>query len=395
MNYMGMDSITQKHFEELDNLFEQFISSHNEVWLFGAGLYGKAFYRYLQECGVQAIGFVISNPESQETEDGKPILNIKQFRDRYNCSTEKIGMILSVDEKYYDEILPELMFLRNDLWFLKKLYKEMAVEKFSGTRRIYNFGFQLVDHCNLSCYGCGAFSPLAEEFFYDYDDFVRDINCVKKIFGDKIEKIDFNGGEVLLHPRLLDFVETARDMFTNIQINLLTNGINAQKQSESFWDRLSKAKATICWTLYPIKYQQFEETLEKIKKYNVTLYISGDSSETSDKTSWYLPFSLKGDQKIHDFLLCSFNRCSNTLRAGILYHCCQQRTIHILNKRFGTSLPGSDNEYINITEVDSANTIYEFQKKRASLCNYCAIRKRKNMGKWLPSRCKKEEWILT
>jgi hypothetical protein len=59
-----------------------------------------------------------------------------------------------------------------------------------------------VDHCNLNCKGCTAFSPVAEEKFMDVNMFERDCERLAELTGGKIELIDLLGGEPLLHPKI-------------------------------------------------------------------------------------------------------------------------------------------------------------------------------------------------
>jgi MoaA/NifB/PqqE/SkfB family radical SAM enzyme len=77
-----------------------------------------------------------------------------------------------------------------------------------------SFIIRLTEHCNLNCAGCSAFSPLADEKFYDVEVFRNDCERLASLTGGKINQIIFAGGEPLLHPRITDFFDIARVYFS-------------------------------------------------------------------------------------------------------------------------------------------------------------------------------------
>jgi len=160
VSYMGMGEFAINDFEVMDDLFERFIPAHEEIWLFGTGVIGTAFYNYLKECDVEPAGFVVSCPNKPV--GNKPVIDIMEFRRRYEAG-ENMGLLLTVDEKYYDEVMPDLMFLGEDIRFLKRLYKALAVDRCGDRNCIFHLAFLIVDHCNLSCFSCGCSQPCRRE----------------------------------------------------------------------------------------------------------------------------------------------------------------------------------------------------------------------------------------
>ena len=47
-----------------------------------------------------------------------------------------------------------------------------------------------------------------------------------------------------------------------------------------------------------------------------------------------------------------------------------------------------------INKIKDKKEIFEYMKKRPSICDYCALRERKNMGKWISSKGQFEEWFV-
>ena len=65
----------------------------------------------------------------------------------------------------------------------------------------------IVDHCNLNCVGCSHFSPLAEPYFKDVDEYREEMKDLSKF---EIGTIRIMGGEPLLHPKWYEFCEITR-----------------------------------------------------------------------------------------------------------------------------------------------------------------------------------------
>ena len=88
-------------------------------------------------------------------------------------------------------------------------------------------GFELeihiVDHCNLNCAGCNHFAPLAEPYFIDFDLFSDQLNIVKQRL-PSLKRLMILGGEPCLHPQLKELLIEARNIFPEVQIDVLTNG---------------------------------------------------------------------------------------------------------------------------------------------------------------------------
>ena len=65
--------------------------------------------------------------------------------------------------------------------------------------------FHLAEHCNLGCYSCVQFSQVAEEEYYDIDEFERDVKRLFELTNGLIGRIHFLGGEPLLNKNCKDY----------------------------------------------------------------------------------------------------------------------------------------------------------------------------------------------
>lgn len=226
-------------YERMDYLFEEWIPSHREVWLFGAGAYANAWRHYMSECGVNINGFVVTAPKQTVAETGESIISIDEFKFRYRNG--KIGLVLTMDSDCYEGVLPKLLFAFDDLLFLKERYKFLAYKRrynFTASDKMFSFCSMIVSNCNLSCYSCCAASPLVEgEHYYSLKSFTNDLLLVKRVIGEKFSSVWISGGEPIMHPQLLDLLQIARNVLgkTHNTINLITNGILLHKQSDEFW----------------------------------------------------------------------------------------------------------------------------------------------------------------
>jgi MoaA/NifB/PqqE/SkfB family radical SAM enzyme len=127
-------------------------------------------------------------------------------------------------------IIPDRLLYK----YIVPVYKTLARSS-EKKRNLLRFQINVVDHCNLNCKGCTAFSPVAEEKFMEINVFERDCKRLSELTGGKIELIDLLGGESLLHPEIIKIMEIARKYFRSGDINIVTNGILLKKMPLGFW----------------------------------------------------------------------------------------------------------------------------------------------------------------
>jgi MoaA/NifB/PqqE/SkfB family radical SAM enzyme len=96
---------------------------------------------------------------------------------------------------------------------IQYLYRYFLSVKRSRKLKLLNFSILLTDHCNLNCAGCGNYSPLAPERFYDIESFKKECKRISELTGRKISFMGFSGGEPLLHPNITEFFDVSRFYF--------------------------------------------------------------------------------------------------------------------------------------------------------------------------------------
>jgi len=286
-------------------------------------------------------------------------------------------------------ILPEKSILYKQLVLLSlKLYVKVSHK----TRNHFRFYILVADHCNLKCKSCSTFSPLAEESFLDVDGFKDDMQRIADLTDHNMESILLGGGEPLLHPRLNDIISITRQIFPNVTICLVTNGILLIKQSDTFWETCKANNVYILLSRYPINVE-YDKVKEKALLYNVHFgYEGGDNVPI--KKMWKYPLDLTGNQpKRCSFDICTQINCNTTLLNGKLYPCAVIPCSKHFSAYFDKNLEITDKDYIDIYNVNSAKELFEFANTPKPFCRYCNRMGLKLGLKYEASKKVIEEWV--
>ncbi|MEI0446103.1 radical SAM protein [Brachyspira intermedia] len=247
---------------------------------------------------------------------------------------------------------------------------------------LYNIEVQIVDHCNLNCYGCTHYSTLAKENFIDINNFKNDIEELSK-------KIDLNkfrimGGEPLLHPNIINFLEESRKYLPNTKICLVTNGILLPKMNIEFWNALRNNNIQIDITKYPPLNDNFSKYLDLCDEYGVKI---GDIHVANK--FWFI-FNPSGDSDLlQTFNNCTQKNCKN-LRNGKLYHCPTSLYIDFYNKYFNKNIPVSPG--IDIYS-NSSKEIINFFNTPIETCKFCVDQSKPwHLQTWKKTTYNENEW---
>jgi len=96
--------------------------------------------------------------------------------------------------------------------------------------------FNLSFHCNFSCAECSHNSPYIQPTLPSLAAFKRDVRALEKVY--HVRRFRFEGGEPLLHPKLLSFIEVVRDSRLADQLHLHTNGSLLHRADEALYREL-------------------------------------------------------------------------------------------------------------------------------------------------------------
>jgi len=392
-SFNNLDSISITDFKLMDSFFEEWIPSHREVWLFGAGVYATAWRHYMSQCGVAINGFVVTAPDHNITIADEGIISIDDFESRYRKG--EVGLVLTIDSDFYDEVLPKLLFAIEDLFFLKERFKRFAYHrKNRWSMRKFTVTFTITDHCNLACYSCSTASPIAKKRFYDLNQYCKELTQLVKLFGNELGILYISGGEPLLHPHLLEFINFAREVtFSQTEVRLITNGLLLSKMSDDYYRGFADAGVTVCWTKYPVNYPNLDSVYDRLKRFGVKYAFSDDTMDAPKQSAW-MGIAEQPTQKPWDYLFCQMHNTCLVCKDSKIYHCPVRMAADNIYSGFMVETPVRDGDELDIFSVKRAEEILEFLSKRPALCDYCPLRDRRIIGEWRPSNKERGEWLL-
>lgn len=193
--------------------------------------------------------------------------------------------------------------------------------------------YHVVEHCNLNCRGCAHFSPLAPKSYADPAAFDRDLTQLASLFAS-ITKLRLMGGEPLLHPKVHEFILTARKRAPGTNIGVITNGALLRKIGQDFWAACRQADILLEVSLYP-SMQASRAKLEALCSKE------GVRSEFFPTSEFGIPLNPRGDSDPREALrVCrSFSFCP-FLHNSKMYVCAMPATVHYFNTHFGKEIPG-------------------------------------------------------
>lgn len=333
---------------------------------------------------------------------GFPVLKLEELEEKRlsayfiiassNAYEEIMEQLIGLGVKEDFIILPEPV-LKRKIEFLKKdisRYKDI-IEKRTPKKKL-GFVVDLAEHCNLNCKSCDHFSPLARPFFTDKNYFTRDMKRMREIFGDHVTHIDLEGGEPLLNPEIVEFINIVSDIFPYTQIRIFTNGILLPKMSEEFWTECRTHHVILELTKYPINFNyDVAEDLASQHHVQLQYYSGGDVI----KTSMHKPLDLEGMQDKYD----NYHRCWNAnsecimLKKGKIYTCTMIPNLEIFNNYFHQNLEVTEKDYIDIYKNVTAEEIFEFLCNPMPACRYCKVREWTSGHKWEITERNIKEWI--
>lgn len=326
---------------------------------------------FKKENTVEIIGFY-TNDIVHDCVDylGVSIYSVYQANNIYQSKSD-INFILNDTPrlealKYKLNRLLALGVKLNDIWIastefmatrdFRKLYK------FTDYHRIPYMEYHVADHCNLNCKGCVHFAPLVtQEVFATFDKLKRDLTHLKSIV-PYIDTIRILGGEPLLNPQLIDYLDMTRELYPFAEINIVTNGILLRNIDDALISSLKKNNIGVDISVYPPMFKSINEVASRIIAEGII------TTCTEPISDFFCPLDKHlGHAKFTNVHHCA---CPN-LYDGALYVCPVIAYLRYFNKTFGTKLNDLDGR---IDIYDPCLTFdklkIELHKVRA-LCDSC------------------------
>jgi len=351
-----------------------------QVVLCGAGNEGVCAVDLLKKNGITPVCFVDNYKQGEKA--GLPIISANELANEYPDATIVLTAI-----GYADEIIAEL---RNHGINEKRIVTEFKTHLYKQPYLAY-YEINIVDHCDISCKGCSHFSPIAEKRISPLETVQSDLRRMSELTAQNVDEIHILGGEPLLHPDLQKILITAREVFPNSVISVITNGMQLLKQADAFWDVCMNNKITIEVTKYPINLD-YDKIIKTVESKGIAFKFHSYTGKAT-KTLYKMPLDLKGQQDAEE----SFNNCTLANRwiaimDGRIYTCQVSPNAYHFNKKFSTNLDIEDGDFLDIYKVTDINEILTFLSTPKPFCKYCKTTEIINGIPWQPSNRSIEEW---
>jgi ABC-2 type transport system ATP-binding protein len=282
-------------------------------------------------------------------------------------------------------MLRRLAYVYNGQW--KRARRNLRPQSALG------FEIHIVEHCNLNCSSCCHFSPLAEEAFLDPASFEKDCRRIASLAGE-LRYLRFLGGEPLLHPRIEEFFDIARNCFPETPLELTTNGILLPRMSGAFWESCKRNRVAVNVTDYPIDIH-----FEKVRRrQDEGVNLNYQPTKINATNSFHFsPIDLEGKQNVnYNFRYCEYpNNFCVTLRDSRLYTCCIAAHARFFNEYFHQSLDTGKENSIGIYEAETLAEILNFLCRPIPFCKHCKVKRFVYGIEWRRSRREITEWTFT
>lgn len=398
---------------ELEEL-KKFCGINNDIYIYQHDLTQMLISKYLWMAQIPIKGFI--KPEVRYSDIINepfpiiPLAEVKHLRKKQN-----IRIIVASDDCVHNQIIEMFKVFGISRIFFVSEWNQRTIVKKMMPRKSTDFLLEvnLADHCNLNCQCCDHFSPIAEETYLDFDQYVKDIHRLAELMDGKIGLMKLQGGEPLLNSRVIDYVKVTRECFPESYICLFTDGLLlpklGQKEKDNIWEAVREYEIEVRLTKYPIPLQT-DQIVEQAQIHGVPVIFFDQPKYRKEARLWILseigagkyrgekhsvkhPFDLEGKQEKYRWISCyQFNEVP-VLRDGKIYPCPMIPYVHYFNKKFHQNLGVKEDCYIDIYQVSSYTEIAEFCTHRTSFCDYCAVHMRSTRT-WKQSEHSMEEWVL-
>lgn len=226
----------------------------------------------------------------------------------------------------------------------------------------------ITNHCNLNCISCTHYAPLAEPWFKDINEYVKEIAKLAEIAKSSLREVRILGGEPLLHPQALDFLYITRKAFPDANVELVTNGLLLPKMPDKFFKEINRNDISIYLSNYTESNYFINILEEKVNHYRM-----------GQKDYFIRPgLDLHGSDKEKNFTECyeAFQSPCYNLRNGYLFHCPTEAYFDFFMKYFNISVKGMYNVYDNGLNIFNATLtdIEKYINMPSDFCRFCELK---------------------
>lgn len=243
---------------------------------FGAGEKSRHIRQVIQQFSSKRVLYYVEDQAFSKIGtifDGLKVISIYKMKELYEAQIV-VGVVISTayHKRTVEDIIEtcvsmgirdeDIFLVENDTIVAGMPMNGRIIIPYKKCVQIFNLNIHIVDHCNLKCELCCHNSQLAEgEVFIDFDSYCKDLMRLHEMVPN-IVQIALLGGEPLLHPKLMQFIDFTRGLYPYTQISVVTNGILLRQSSQELIQCFKRNKVVISVSLYPPMHQQLDALLE-------------------------------------------------------------------------------------------------------------------------------------
>lgn len=167
-------------------------------------------------------------------------------------------------------------------------------------------------HCNNHCVCCNHGSPWADPYFMDPETLRRDLAVLSPLL--HVGFFCLQGGEPLLHPRLIELMDVAMNSGIADKYGILSNGRLLPQMPEAFFQKAGQMKLELRVSAYPnLDRATLAEPTRKAIQYGFEIRPGG--IEAFQKL-----FREQPDGGVTIWRICPWKNCY-TVHEGWFFHC--------------------------------------------------------------------------
>ncbi len=220
----------------------------------------------------------------------------------------------------------------------------------------------VVSHCNLSCKGCSHLSPILSKENVSILELQKTLGILGKYYNCR--QLRLLGGEPLLHPKINEVLEIARDSKIAKTLRIISNGLLLHQMDEDFWKRVDEIELS----LYPGK----NPSDENIEKFKVNAERFGVKLILQPYHRFFQVLATRGTQN-HDlveriFATCEMRQC-HTVAEGHFFKCPPAYLFPepMRGCKFDDGIKVEDSDTFRMSLID-----YLSAKNPLKACHFCA-----------------------
>lgn len=264
-------------------------------------------------------------------------------------------------------VSPKVLYANSSVNVLKNqgeiIWYILSGEK---NRVIPRIEVNLIDACNLKCKGCTHFSSIfKKDSVYDLSEFKNDLMQLRKV--GQMVRLRLLGGEPFLLSNLDEYITIARDIYSETDIEIVTNGLLIPKIDEKVLLSIRNNDVSVVISPYIPTLKMKEEIIERLEKYRILWHFDGEKILLFSRNLTLMD--------THNAEVANENCLSagcTFLRKGKIYKCPIDGLINDFYHYYKLEKPHKSGIDIYQDEEKIYNEIVNYALKPVEMCKFCA-----------------------